>query len=65
MAKYRDALVLKGCDRKDNLDTLGDMPRAKQRAKAQETLDHQVPALRDAGLIKLANQLEELARGFV
>ena len=65
LASDKEAILIKACDRLHNLQTLGAMPRHKQKAKAEETLKHYTPVIRAAGFEKLADQLEETARKFL
>ena len=65
LAHNRDAILLKACDRRHNLETLHAMPHTKKQAKAKETLTYYVPAVRTAGFPDLADQLEEMAKRFL
>ena len=65
LAEEREAILIKACDRLHNLQTLGAMPRPKQKAKAAETLEYYTPVIRAAGFEKLAEQLETLAKKFL
>ena len=65
LASDKEAILIKACDRLHNLQTLGAMPRHKQKAKAEETLEYYTPVIRAAGFEKLAEQLEEIAKKFL
>ncbi len=65
LAQNRDAILIKACDRRHNLETLKAMPRAKQQAKAQETLDYYVPVVRAAGFTQLADLMKKMAKSYL
>ena len=61
MSKDIRVIIIKLCDRLHNMQTLQFMPAAKQREKAEETLDIYAPIAGRLGIYQMQSELDDLA----